>query len=41
MEEDESHQEEEDDNSSNQEKADSEWEPEDEKAEDKNMMMKT
>jgi hypothetical protein len=41
MEEDESHQEEEDVDSSKQEKAASEWEPKDEKAEDKNMMMKT
>jgi hypothetical protein len=40
MEEVESHQEEEYDDSSKQEKADSEWQLEDEKEEDKNMMMK-
>jgi hypothetical protein len=41
MEVNESHQEEEGDDSSKQEKTDSEWQPEDEKELDKNMMMKT
>jgi hypothetical protein len=41
MEANESHQEEEGDDSSKQEKTDSEWQPEDEKEVDKNMMMKT
>jgi hypothetical protein len=41
MEEDEPHQEEENDGSSKQEKAHSEWQPEDEKEEDKNMMTET
>jgi hypothetical protein len=41
MEVNESHQEEEGDDSSKQEKTDSEWQPEDEKELDKNMMMNT